>query len=132
MKVKQIITVTIFVLFLVSVAVFVTYGAQIRAALSPEIAYDYPVMEEVDGEYRMAVPASAVWVGEDGATTVWSVTRSDDFPESAYVVSACPVNVAREEDDTVYLGFGGLSSSDAVAVGWNGTLREGMCVKPRT
>lgn len=27
-------------------------------------------------------------------------------------------------------GFGGLSQSDAVAVTWPGTLKEGMCVRP--
>ena len=41
---KRTITITFFILFLISVAVFMAFGPQIRAALSPEIRYEYPVM----------------------------------------------------------------------------------------
>ena len=66
MKVKRIATISIFILFLASVAVFMVFGPQIRAALSPEIRYEYPVMQESDGQLMNAIPASAVWTGEDG------------------------------------------------------------------
>ena len=129
---KRIVTVTIFVLFLCSVAVFMLFGPQIRAALSPEIRYEYPVMQESDGQLMNAIPASAVWTGEDGESYAWCVTRSDAFPESTFVVNAVPVAVDHEADGMVYFGygFGGLSQSDAVAVDWPRTLKEGMCVRP--
>ena len=43
-----------------------------------------------------------------------------------------PLAVDHEADGMVYFGygFGGLSQSDAVAVEWPGTLKEGMCVRP--
>ena len=63
---KRRIPVTIFILFLMSVAVFMAFGPQIRAALSPEIRYTYPTMTEADGQLMNAIPASAVWTGEDG------------------------------------------------------------------
>ena len=131
MKIKRIITITIFILFLASVAVFVIFGAQIRAALSPEITYDYPVMQDIDGNYTTAVPASAVWYDENGEPCVWTVSRSDDFPESAYVVTACPIGIEFEADGMVYLNSWRLSSSDAIAVNWQSTLRDGMCVRPK-
>jgi hypothetical protein len=108
------------------------FGSQIRAALSPEIRYEYPVMAEADGQLMTAIPASAVWTGEDGERYAWRVSRSDEFPESTFVVNAVPVAVEREADGMVYFGygFGGLSQSDAVAVDWPGTLKEGMCVRP--
>ena len=132
MKVKRIVTISIFLLFLASVAVFMVFGPQIRAALSPEIRYEYPVMADVDGQLMNAIPTSAVWMGEDGERYAWRVTRSDEFPESTFVVNAVPVAVDHEADGMVYFGygFGGLSQSDAVAVAWPGTLKEGMCVRP--
>ena len=132
MKVKRIVTVTVFILFLVSVAVFMAFGPQIRTALSPEIRYEYPVMQESDGQLINAIPASAVWTDEDGESYAWRVSRSDEFPESTFVVNAVPVAVEHEADGMVYFGygFGGLSQSDAVAVAWPGTLKEGMCVRP--
>ena len=130
MRIKRIVTISIFLLFLASVAVFMAFGPQIRAALSPRIRYDYPVMEEAEGRFLYAIPASAVWTDGDGSF-VWRVVRSDDFPESAFVVNAVPVEIEREADGAVYvgIGFGGLSSSDAVAVEWAGTMKEGMCVR---
>ena len=129
---KRIITVTVFFLFLASVAVFTAFGPQIRAALSPEIRYAYPIYQDGGGQLLPALPASAVWTGEDGGTYVWRVSRSDEFPEPAFVVNAVPVAVDHEADGMVCFGygFGGLSQSDAVAVDWPGTLKEGMCVRP--
>ncbi|MBR5677035.1 MAG: hypothetical protein IKX20_02740 [Paludibacteraceae bacterium] len=132
MKIKRIVTISVFVLFLVSVTVFMAFGPQIRAALSPEIRYTYPVVQDAGGQLLNSVPALAVWQGEDGRTYIWKVSRSDTFPEPAFVVNACPVQIELEQDGTVFIGyaFGGLSSSDAVAVDWSGTLKEGMCVRP--
>ena len=115
-----------------SVAVFMTFGPQIRAALSPEIRYEYPVMAEADGWLMTAIPVCAVWTGEDGERYAWRVSRSDEFPVSTFVVNVVPVTVVNETDGMVYFGygFGGLSQSDAVAVAWPGTLKEGMCVRP--
>ena len=132
MKVKRIVTISFFFLFLISVAVFMAFGPQIRAALSPEIRYEYPVMAEADGQLMNAIPASAVWTGEDGESYAWRVSRSDEFPESTFVVNAVPVAVDYEAGGMVFFGYGfsGLSQSDAVAVDWPGTLKEGMCVRP--
>ena len=129
---KRIVTIALFALFLCSVAVFMFFGGQIRAALSPEIRYVYPEMREADGRYLNALPVSAVWQGEDGQSYVWRVSRSDAFPEPAFVVGACPVSVEKEADGRAYLGFGfgGLSSSDAVASEWDAELADGMCVRP--
>lgn len=132
MKVKKIVTISVFVLFLLSVAVFMAFGPQIRAALSPEVKYTYPVMQEAGGQLLNFVPASAVWQGEEGGTYVWKVSRSDAFPECTFVVNAVPVMVDHEADGMVYFGysFGGLSKLDAVVVEWTGTLIEGECVRP--
>ena len=127
---KRIVTVTIFVIFLCSVAVFMLFGPQIRAALSPQIRYAYPTYQDADGRMLNAIPASAVWSGEDGGTYVWKVSRSDEFPEPAFIVNACPIQIEQEKNGTILFGFGGPSSSDAVAVEWPGTLKEGMCVRP--
>lgn len=118
MRIKRIVTISVFVLFLASVAVFMAFGPQIRAALSPEIRYEYPVMDDVDGQLINAIPASSVWTGEDWERYAWRVSRSDEFPESTFVVNAVPVAVDHEADGMVYFGygFGGLSQSDAVAV----------------
>ena len=126
---KRIVTVTIFVLFLCSVAVFMLFGPQIRAALSPQIRYAYPTYQDADGRMLNAIPASAVWTGEDGGTYVWKVSRSDEFPEPAFIVNACPIQIEQEKNGTVLFGFGGPSSSDAVAVEWEAELEEGMCVR---
>ena len=132
MKVKRIVTISVFLLFHVSVAVFMVFGPQIRAALSPEIRYEYPIMADADGQLMNAIPASAVWTGEDGERYAWRVSRSDEFPEPAFVVNAVPVAVDHAADGMVWFGYGfsGLSQSDAVAVDWPGTLKEGMCVRP--
>ncbi|MBQ3955965.1 MAG: hypothetical protein II680_08745 [Clostridia bacterium] len=127
---KRIVTVTIFVLFLCSVAVFMLFGPQIRAALSPQIRYAYPTYQDADGRMLNAIPASAVWTGEDGGTYVWKVSRSDEFPEPAFIVNACTIQIEQEKNGTVLFGFGGPSSSDAVAVEWEAELEEGMCVRP--
>ena len=127
---KRKITITIFILFLLSVAIFMLFGPQIRAALSPQIRYTYPTYQDMDGRMLNAIPASAVWEGEDGGTYVWKVSRSDEFPEPAFVVNACPIQVEAEQDGTVLFGYGSLSTSDAVAVEWDTELKEGMCVKP--
>ena len=129
---KRKITVAVFVLFLASVAVFMLFGAQIRAALSPQIRYVYPEMREADGRILDALPASAVWQGEDGGSCVWRVSRSDEYPEPAFVVGACPISIEFEKDGTVFFGygFGGLSPSDAVAVEWKAELKDGICVRP--
>ena len=87
MKVKRIVTISIFLLLLASVSVFMAFRPQIRAALSPEIRYAYPITEDVDGQFLNSVPASAVWIGEDGGTYVWRVSRSDEFTEPAFVVT---------------------------------------------
>ena len=127
---KRKITISIFVLLLLSVAIFMAFGPQIRAALSPQIRYTYPTYQDMDGRMLNAIPASAVWEGEDGGTYVWKVSRSDEFPEPAFVVNACPIQVEAEQDGTVLFGYGSLSTSDAVAVEWEAALKEGMCVKP--
>ena len=108
------------------------FGPQIRAALSPEVRYAYPEMRDIGGRYRNAIPASAVWTGEDSGAYVWKITRSDEYPEPAYVVNACPINIETEAEGTVIFGFDviGLSSSDAVAVAWKAELKDGMCVRP--
>ena len=48
------------------------------------------------------------------------------------MVNACPIQIELEQDGAMFFGygFGGLSQSDAVAVTWPGTLKEGMCVRP--
>ncbi len=130
MKVKRIATISIFILFLASVAVFMVFGPQIRAVLSPQIRYEYPVMADVDGQLINAIPASAVWTGEDGERYAWRVSRSDEFPEPAFVVNACPIEIEAEKDSTVFFGYGSISISDAVAVEWKADLKEGMCVRP--
>ena len=127
---KRKITISIFVLLLLSVAIFMAFGPQIRAALSPQIQYTYPNYQDMDGRMLNAIPASAVWTGEDGGTYVWRVSRSDEFPEPAFVVNACPIQLEAEQDGTVLFGYGSLSTSDAVAVEWEAALKEGMCVKP--
>ena len=127
---KRKITISIFVLLLLSVAIFMAFGPQIRAALSPQIRYTYPTYQDMDGRMLNAIPASAVWTGEDGGTYVWRVSRSDEFPEPAFVVNACPIQLEAEQDGTVLFGYGSLSTSDAVAVEWEAALKEGMCVKP--
>ena len=129
---KRRITITVFILFLLSVAVFMAFGPQIRSAQSPEVRYTYPVMQEAGGQLLNSVPASAVRQGEDGGTYVWKVSRSDEFPEPAFVVNACPIRIELEQDGEVFFGygFGGLSPSDAVAVEWKTELKEGMCVRP--
>ncbi len=132
MKIKRTVTVAVFILLLASVAVFMAFGPQIREALSPEIRYVYPAAEEKDGQLMSLIPASAVWTGEDGETYAWRISRSDDFPESAFVVNAVPVRIDHEEDGMLCVpsGYGGLSQSDAVAVEWPGKLKDGMRVRP--
>lgn len=129
---KRIITVTVFILFLLSVTVFMAFGPQIRAALSPELRYTYPTIQDAGGQLLNSVPASAVWRGEDDGTYVWKVSRSEAFPEPAFVVNACPIQIDLEQNGAVLFGygFGGLSPSDAVAVEWKANLKEGMCVRP--
>ena len=127
---KRKITISIFVLLLLSVAIFMAFGPQIRAALSPQIRYTYPTYQDMDGRMLNAIPSSAVWTGEDGGTYVWKVSRSDEFPEPAFIVNACPIQIEQEKNGTVLFGFGGPSSSDAVAVEWEVELEEGMCVRP--
>ena len=85
-----------------SVAVFMTFGPQIRASLSPEIRYEYPVMAEADGWLMTAIPTSAVWMGEDGKRYAWRVSRSDEFPESTFVVNAVPVAVEHEANAVLH------------------------------
>ena len=89
-------------------------------------------MEDVEGQFLNAIPVSAVWTGEDRGNYAWRVSRSDEFPVSTFVVNVVPVTVVNETDGMVYFGygFGGLSQSEAVAVVWPGTLKEGMCVRP--
>ena len=99
---KRIVTITVFILFLASVAVFMAFGPQIRAALSPEIRYEYPVTVEADGQLMNAIPASAVWTGEDGERYAWRVSRSDEFPESTFVVNAVPVAVEHEANAVLH------------------------------
>ena len=99
---KRIVTITIFILFLLSVAVFMAFGPQIRAALSPEIRYEYPIMAEADGQLMNAIPASTVWTGEDGERYAWRVSRSDEFPESTFVVNAVPVAVEHEANAVLH------------------------------
>ncbi len=132
MRIKRIVTISIFLLFLMSVAVFMAFGPQIRSALSPEVKYTYPVMQDVDGQLLNSVPALAVWQGEDGGSYVWKVSRSDAFPEPTFVVNAFPIQIELEKDGAVFFGygFGGLFPSDAVAVEWKAELKEGMCVRP--
>ena len=79
-----------------------TFGPQIRAALSPEIRYEYPIMAEADGQLMNAIPASAVWTGEDGERYAWRVSRSDEFPESTFVVNAVPVAVEHEANAVLH------------------------------
>jgi len=89
-------------------------------------------MEKSDAQLLNSVTTSVVWQGEDGETYVWKVSRSDVFPEPAFVVNACPIQIELEQDGAVFFGygFGGLSSSDAVAVEWKAELKDGMCIKP--
>ena len=98
---KRKITIAVFALFLLSVVVFVLFGPQIRAALSPAVKYAYPEMRDADGRMLNAVPASALWTGDDGRSYVWRIARSDAFPEPAFVVDACPVTVEAERDGMV-------------------------------
>ena len=132
MRIKRIVTISVFFLFLLSVAIFMLFGPQIRAALSPEIRYTYPMYQEADGQMWNSLPASAVWEGEDGGTYIWKVSRSDEYPEPAFVVNACPIEIEAEQNGAVIFGygFGGLSSSDAVAVEWKKIIEEGMYVRP--
>ena len=130
MRIKRIVTISAFFLFLLSVAVFMLFGPQIRAALSPEIRYAYPTYQEADGQMWNSLPASAVWEGEDGGTYVWKVSRSDEFPEPAFVVNAAPIEIEAEQDGTVLFGYGSLSTSEAIAVEWKEDLKEGMCERP--
>ena len=85
-----------------SVAVFIAFGPQIRTALSPEIRYEYPVMAEADGWLMTAIPVCAVWTGEDGERYAWRVSRSDEFPESTFVLNAVPVAVEHEANAVLH------------------------------
>ena len=89
-----------------------------------------PATQESDGQLMNAIPASAVWTGEDGQSYAWRVSRSDEFPEPAFVVNACPIEIEAEKDGTVFFGYGSISISDAVAVEWKVDLKDGMCVRP--
>lgn len=53
-----------------------------------------------------------------------------EFPEPAFVVNACPIEIEAEKDGTVFFGYGSISISDAVAIEWKANLKEGMCVRP--
>ncbi len=130
MRIKRIVTISVFFLFLLSVAIFMLFGPQIRAALSPEIRYTYPMYQEADGQMWNSLPASAVWDGDDGGTYIWKVSRSDEYPEPAFIVNACPIEIEAEKDGTVFFGYGSISISDAVAIEWKANLKEGMCVRP--
>ena len=49
-----------------------------------------------------AIPASAVWTCEDGERYAWRVSRSDEFPESTFVVNAVPVAVDHEANAVLH------------------------------
>jgi len=69
----------------------------------------------------ISIPAFVVWTSQQGGDE-WRVSRSDELPESTFVVNAVPVAVDHEADGMFYFGygFGGLSQSDAVAVDGRG------------
>ena len=127
---RKTLALVVFALFLVVVFVFFSFGPGIRAALSPAVRIEYPVIKLAGGQMMIVLPAGAVRTGEDGGTFVWKLSRSSDYPENAFVVNAAPIAVEEELDGGICVKPGSLSISNPVAVEWTGELREGMLVRP--
>jgi|GEM_PF-5351144 len=125
MKVKRIITISISLLFIVSVAMFIAFMPVPRRISSTNACHGQCGRTVHERDPRVCC------LDEPARGDEWWVSRSDEFPESTFVVNAVPVAVDHEADGMVYFGsgFGGLSQSDTEAVAWFGTLKEGMCVR---
>lgn len=128
---RKILTLSAFALFLVSVLVFTAFGEEIRDALSPTVRYvslSYAKFDPDDTRAYPSFPIEAVQTDENGASYVWVVMPTDDYPEDAYAVKRADVTVIHEADGMVYVRFADFEVTGGIVVESDGELRDGQRV----
>ena len=128
---RKILTLSTFALFLVSVLIFTAFGGEIRDALSPTVRYvslSYAKFDPDDTRAYPSFPSEAVQTDENGASYVWVVMPTDDYPEDAYAVKRADVTVIHEADGNVFVRFADYDVTGGIVVEAEGELREGQRV----
>ncbi len=123
--------VTVFMLFLASVAVCSLFGGAIRDALSPTVAYRYPEYAKYDSEDTKAYPTfpkQAVLTDENGQKYVYTIVPANEYPEEAFKVMRNNIEVVYTGNAMVYAVFSD-DIQGAVVVDWDTPLSDGQRVK---
>lgn len=126
---KRIVLIAALVLFTASILLFNFYGGDLRSLLAAEVvcmSANYKIYGERAYIY---IPSEALHTDENGMTYVFSVTSSDQYRETAYVVSKAEVTVIHEEDGSVYVRSNDLSSGGWVVTEWEKELNAGDIVR---
>ena len=118
-----------FFLCLILILVFFQYGGRwVRDLLSPEVICIYPKMELLD-EYEfhtfLMFPEECVQTENDGILYIWTVSRTDEYPEEAFKANKRVIQITQETDDMVYVSFQFIPSGEAIVRNWTGQIADG-------
>jgi len=96
-------------LFIFSVMGFISFGGQIRDALSPKVTITEISDELYGNKYYTKIPIGAVKT--DGKNIfVYSVAQTDKYPEKSNIAVRCPIVILEQTDSCVYIQIGYLGN----------------------
>jgi len=122
---KRIITIVLFGIFIISIAVFAAYGKQIRDYYSPHV--DATTVNErifSNGMFYMVLLSSCLHEDEDGNVYAYILEENSDSGEKAYYVKK--VEVLAAEVEGKYTALMRIPEYDALYVSsYDKELKEG-------
>ena len=111
-------------LFIFSVVGFISFGGQIRDALSPKVTITEISDEKYGDKYYTKLPLKAV--KKDGNDTfVYSVSQTDKYPEKSHVAVRCSIVIMEQTGDYVYVQIGSLGNYRYVIIDSDKPISDG-------
>lgn len=116
---RRIAVLALFVLFTLSVAVFLVFGAEIRHALVPIVEYapiSYRIADEETMRSMPSVPENAVFTDGEDTYLLALVESSDHSGEGLYVLERIRIEPYLVKDGTMFFTFPAQSFIGSVAL----------------
>lgn len=116
---RRIAVLALFVLFTLSVAVFLVFGAEIRHALAPIVEYapiSYRIADEETMRSMPSVPENAVFTDSEDTYLLALVESSDHSGEGLYVLERIRIEPYLVKDGTMFFTFPAQSFIGSVAL----------------
>ena len=83
------------------------------------------LLDEYEFHTFLMFPEECVKTENDGTLYIWTVSRTNEYPEEAFKANKRVIQITQETDDMVYVSFQFIPSGEAIVRNWTGQIADG-------